>query len=352
MRLFGSSLPKVVKEEVEKIDRKIITDPQNIDLFLDKVTVLFYYDETKEARKAMDSALEIDPNNFRCLYTMATLFMYDKKKKEALDYANRIIDTHEPDIEKTQELIGHSYIRRCLDLALFWSDRASLLGQDEIEWKTSRADTLIQFGKFKESLPFLDEILDKDPENLHAINFKGDALRKMGKNKQAIEVYDIAVDLNENYYALNGIGFALTKSGKPKDAESYHRRVLDANPDNIIALNGLGYALTNYKEFLRGKNRQNEALAYFEKSLELDSTYPDTWIYLAELYGSKGKFHDEGKSLECWSNAAPLDLTEYANDQYRKKTGSRKRDKAFRFGKNTTRLGLYAGFKVSGWGSK
>ena len=217
MGLFGGlNVPPEIKQEIEKIDRKLILEPENIDLFLDKVTLLFYYDETKEARKAMDLALKIDPKNFRCLYTMATLFMYDKKKKDALDYANTIIEVHNPDLEKTKELIEHSRVRRCMDLALFWSDRASVLEEDNLEWNISRADILGQFGKFKESIQYLDEVLGKDPENLIALILKGDALRKMDKSKQAIEVYDLAVDLNEDQYALNGIGFALTQSKKTK----------------------------------------------------------------------------------------------------------------------------------------
>jgi tetratricopeptide (TPR) repeat protein len=63
----------------------------------------------------------------------------------------------------------------------------------------------------------VNRILDKDPDNVDALNKKGCLLDDMKKHKEAIKVYDKAISINDkkaNVYHNKGIALVNLKRNK------------------------------------------------------------------------------------------------------------------------------------------
>ena len=71
---------------------------------------------------------------------------------------------------------------------------------------------LLNQGKFKEALTISDKVLEKDPENLVALNIKVDSLFMLEKFEEALEISNKILAKNaENLKALCDSGFASFK---------------------------------------------------------------------------------------------------------------------------------------------
>src|SRR5919197_943960 len=97
-----------------------------------------------------------------------------------------------------------------------------------------------------------------------ALNNKGLALEKLGKNKEAIIYFDKALAVEPNYAtALNSKGVALTNLGNYSEAISYYDKALAIEPDDALALNNKGVALANLANYY-------EAIKYIDKALAIE----------------------------------------------------------------------------------
>ncbi len=63
INLFQSQSSRGLKnqdnEKVRKIDKEIESNPENIDLYNSKISILLYYSQLEEALKLLDEMLEI-----------------------------------------------------------------------------------------------------------------------------------------------------------------------------------------------------------------------------------------------------------------------------------------------------
>jgi tetratricopeptide (TPR) repeat protein len=74
----------------------------------------------------------------------------------------------------------------------------------------------------------MNRILEKDPDNVDALNKKGCLFVKMQHYKEAIEVYDMAISINNkkaNVYHNKGI--ALKHLNRKKEALQYFKLATD-----------------------------------------------------------------------------------------------------------------------------
>ena len=124
-------------------------------------------------------------------------------------------------------------------------------------------------NKNKEALEFFDKILELLPNS----NFKdlylkkGFALDNLGKYKEAIDNYNIAIKLDPNYYsAYLNKGSALLMLGRNSEAIENFDKAIELKPNNHYSYYNKGVALVNLK-------RYQEAVDYYNKAIELNSKY-------------------------------------------------------------------------------
>jgi cytochrome c-type biogenesis protein CcmH/NrfG len=180
--------------------------------------------------------------------------------------------------------------------------------------------------------------LKKNAENDLAIFYLGRIAYENGELDQASELFDKAIRIdpdNADYYAWNGINYiqllsqvdfmkqaiyapkaqkSLEKAveldpghieariwlagyyanapsfagGSPEKAKDQFEKIFAIDPDNKGALLNQGIILTSFQEY-------DEALAAFEKILELQEDYYPAYFHIGRLSKESGKFYDQGE---------------------------------------------------------
>lgn len=188
------------------------------------------------ARKSMWAVLQISPEDARALDAIAKIYVQEKKSGVALttvrDYASR-----HPKSAPLQALLG---------------------------------DWLIQFRQLPEARKALGAALEANP-NLAAVKIKIASLDiAEGKLDSARKTLASSASTPEGKVQSElRLGMLETLPGGNVEASVVHyRRVLDADPNNVIALNDLAYYLT------RSAGTADEALKLAQHAKELDPDSP------------------------------------------------------------------------------
>ena len=89
--------------------------------------------------------------------------------------------------------------------------------------------------EYEAALPFLDEVLAKQPANHQMLYVKAAALSRLGNQAEALELVDQAIELKFNFgAALDLKGNILYKLGETMDAWSCWREAYEYSPKESI----------------------------------------------------------------------------------------------------------------------
>ena len=104
---------------------------------------------------------------------------------------------------------------------------------------------------------------------------------------QAIQSYTKAIELEPGYAeAYVGLGDARQAKGQFDDAIREYNRALAIDPDNAPVYFNLG------KIYFAEKNEYHEAVAAYRRSIELDPTYIEAHLALADILEEKGLYEE------------------------------------------------------------
>ena len=172
----------------------------------------------------------------------------------------------------------------------------------------NRGNALRALGRHKEALASFDKALTLRPDYPEALNNRGNALRDLGRAREALVSYDKALALRpDNLESLSNRGNALRDLKRPEDALASFDRALALRPDNPEVLNNRGNALCDL-------GRHDEALASFDRALALRSDY-------AEAHYNRGNVlrglrrHDEALASYDHALALKPDYVEAHNNR-------------------------------------
>jgi Flp pilus assembly protein TadD len=123
------------------------------------------------------------------------------------------------------------------------------------------AEAALDGGAGQIALQVSDGVLRDSPNDIHALEIKGDALTLLGDYDQAGQIFQALLAKDPNS-ALAGIGLGRVKLAKdPAAAEQLFQRVLQHDPKNITALNNLGIARDLQGRHTQAQPAYREALA-------------------------------------------------------------------------------------------
>jgi tetratricopeptide (TPR) repeat protein len=95
--------------------------------------------------------------------------------------------------------------------------------------------------------------LDKDPKDLEALIFLGNANYDIQRYDKAVEYYERAVVLDpKNLHVRTDLATSYRNSGKVDDAVKEYKEVLAQDPKHETALYNLGFVLLNDKKDTKG----------------------------------------------------------------------------------------------------
>ena len=80
------------------------------------------------------------------------------------------------------------------------------------------------------AIKIFDEILDKDPENIRAINGKGFSLMKMDQTNEAEKIFDYSLSIKETPAALINKGIINKNNGNYDESLFYYDRAIEIKP--------------------------------------------------------------------------------------------------------------------------
>lgn len=157
-------------------------------------------------------------------------------------------------------------------------------------------------GKLLTDRPLSAEVILKqalkcDPEHHHALQLLGLANHRMGKNVEAIEIYETAIELKpDNSDDWNNIGLAYGGLGQHEKAIECMEKAIQYNPSHYLYMNNVALQY-------RACDRYEDALATLQTALEL-KTIPQVLINLGGIYG---EIKDTKRAKECFEKAIELD---------------------------------------------
>lgn len=116
--------------------------------------------------------------------------------------------------------------------------------------------TMLQSGRIKEAVPYLEALAKSDPDNVQVLYNLGIAYSELGQYDEAIIRLKRAVQLNPGHaHAWTGIGVAYQRMGKRAQAIEPMQKAVEADPTD-------GYARRNLGAMLLGSGRSTEALEH------------------------------------------------------------------------------------------
>jgi tetratricopeptide (TPR) repeat protein len=190
---------------------------------------------------------------------------------------------------------------------------------------------LFKLGKTEESIEKLNKSIELNPKNWIAYLDRGDAYKKLGKNKDALTDYGTVVEnsdryradahnsrgiiymgskdydrafaefnraISENpkyYQAYNNRGFCRSQNKSYDDAISDYNEAIRLNPDFMLAYSNRGFAYYNNHNY-------KKAVSDFSKAIELDPMDADSYngrgISFQALNSYERAFPDFNKAIE------------------------------------------------------
>jgi tetratricopeptide (TPR) repeat protein len=191
---------------IETANEALATDSLNYRIWDIKGTLHYENDDTAEAIKSYETALQLNPLP-RYIILLGSLYAQTKSKK-ALDMSDLLIELKIPKTETEALFIKGLYYNYT--------------------------------GEKNKAINFFDKCLNIDYHYMFAYREKGIALYDLGRYADAITVLDKAVTLQNNfdegYYWL---GRCLEKINKPKDAIEEYKNALLYAPDYVEAKEAL-----------------------------------------------------------------------------------------------------------------
>jgi len=167
----------------------------------------------------------------------------------------------------------------------------------DVEVKAALGSMLRQNSRLQEAKKIYLDLLDSDTNNIDWLTQEAEILAVLGELDDALEYYDKIYVLDSENIAAN-LGFLKIHVSKKdfEKAEPYLNFFNDKHSDiydyNVLA--GLYY---------HEKNKHDEAVHYFEKAIELDSSQALPYYQLGLLLVQKGDF---GKACDNWKKALLL----------------------------------------------
>lgn len=248
-------------------DTKDLKDVDKVKLVSTEISLLNEFGSKDLARKRLDAALEIYPDDLSLLLKKITVYELNKHPKELYALLAQAKNLIEPGNNRTQFVIRAGRILRAnkhFRLSIDWLDAAIKETPDSKELLYARA-------LFKESLELYDEMIDelkylheKFPDDLNIKNALGYTLADAGKELEFAQrlIDEAFLGLPENAAVIDSKGWIAFRKGDLEKAEKFLLKAFEMQPSAEGAAHlGEVFWVNGKKDF---------AKRVLKKGLELD----------------------------------------------------------------------------------
>lgn len=281
-------------------DTKNILNPATEKGYIDGIISLFQ-------EKAPDGY------DYDYYYTMGLLLSYADLDKEAIKYADKLIEIRPNSVHYYTKL-EHAYEYKAQLLryigeheeAITYYDKAIALDSYNSSFYFLKGDTLYSLERYEEAIEMFEKSIDLSSGWNSAYYGKIFSLIELGKKEEVIEAYYDLIDLNINnatwVYQCTGELWAL---GLEKEAIELFDSALKENKDNIEFHTYKGIIWFNVGEY-------KKAVQVFDEVLSKDKDNLNANLYKYLSLWELGKYQDAVVVLEKLTKIMP----EYARQYY------------------------------------
>lgn len=225
------------EDALSSANRTLELDPKNSVMWHFKAFILTNLGRKADALATFDEALRQNPNDILSWQYKAGLLVEMKRYNESLEAYERVLELIPEDDteERAQSLLAKGMaLNRAgrqdeaegdLQMALELFDEAISASPDDISLFQSRGLTLYELGRYEDALAVYDEILRRSPSiapylaHTNAQIGRGDALRALKRNQEAVDAYNRAIETGPNFEtAWRGKGEAQKALGQAYNA--------------------------------------------------------------------------------------------------------------------------------------
>lgn len=211
----------------------------------------------------------------------AAYLLRQKREYEALELLEKLVEHDDS---------GHGYYLRSLVNSEMGFDRKAMsdlekaikLDSDNFDFNNLMVGLLIKKGKQKEALQYYNIIINNQPENFNIRKKIVNLCIGSGNYSRAQNDLELLIDLFPNdQETIVLYGTMLFKSGKNQDAIQYYTRAIIQQPVNSSLYTGR--ALVHHK-----MKNYSKAISDYSMALDISPRDPDTWFGRANSRFSNG----------------------------------------------------------------
>jgi tetratricopeptide (TPR) repeat protein len=239
----------------------LFADPRHAESWFYSALIAEKEGSPQDAIRYLETALEIDPQNLKYLYTIGDFY----------------------------------YEQNYLDQGIKIFENIIKIQPDDCNGYYNLANFLQKQKKYDQAILNYQKVLELDDKSVNAIYNLGNILIDIKKYEYAIQCFTKVIELQPNSDdALSNLGFLQLEIGNYEEALEYLNQAISINPRNLSALNNLGKV--NEKKFL-----YLEALEFFNKAIKLNPNHAQSYynrgVVLDATLSCKEAVHDYDKAI-------------------------------------------------------
>ncbi|MGB6431206.1 MAG: tetratricopeptide repeat protein, partial [Candidatus Acidiferrales bacterium] len=245
-------------------------------------------DDADQAIDFFKKAFEIDPASDVIGEQLAEMYFQSQRIRDAVLEAQSIIQ-RDPNNLGARRLLARIYVRTLGDLSdsAGQKDTVQLAAEQYKEilrldpTDTDSALWLARLDRLEDkpadAETTLRGILARDPENEGAIEQLTQLLLDQQRGAEAVAMLEGILARGPSPQLYDLLGDAETQQGDAAKAEQAYRSAVEIDPDDASHRSGLAQALLS-------ENKYPEALEQYQHLAEMDSSDPDNYLRMAEIY--------------------------------------------------------------------
>ena len=220
------------------------------------------------------------PKSARVVNTLGHVLAAIGKREEAIQMLKKAIQLN-PLYLRSYEALGDVYKEKGdIDLALEMYVKASEVSPLNVKRQMNIGKIYLdkdRIDKAKTAFTQAEKAIDNESRGIK--EEIADAYYKSGHTKEAMEIYQTFLDKNSNdVIALNKMGIALRKKKKYEEAIHHYERALMIDDEDEVLLFNLGVACYEC-------GRRNDAERYFSQALKVNPEFAEAKGMLARVTG-------------------------------------------------------------------
>lgn len=217
-----------------------------------------------DAIRHLETALEIDPQNLKYLYTIGDFYYEQNYLDKGVKIFELIISIKPEDYNGYYNLAGFLNKQKKYEQSLLNYHKVLELHENNINTIYNIGAILIDTKKYENAIQYFQKVIDSQPNSDDALNNLGFLYLELNGVENAIEYLNRAISINpKNFNALNNLGKAYEKKSLFQEAIECFDAVIHLKPDYAEAYSNRGVALQELR-------RIDEAINHFDKAISLD----------------------------------------------------------------------------------